>query len=453
MKTRTHFAHCPQEYLTAFGLDPQKVIYFDIETTGFRASTSSLYMIGWAVREDFSRGIATGAERTGTAVDDDMGKADAGLEDIAGDERTGIAVDDGMNEVERESRTKKDEGPDFKSDCTPGWIVTQIMAESSSEEILLLEQFETILRRYDTIIEFNGDRFDLPYMKEKYASHNLSDPFEHCRTVDLYREIRPYKNIFGMSRLNQKSVEKFLHITRKDPYNGGELIDVYRSVRNHSCSDEESAVNALFLHNYEDVLGMLAMTPLLSYRLAMESTAPVMVCRNEDDGQRSGCRIIEAAFTLDVPVPSPLQLVLGNRISGVQNEVDASRENEPKAACCISIAGDQASVTLYLAPLCLYHYFPDYRNYYYLPEEDMAIHKSVASFVDASHRKKATAQNCYVKKQALFLPQAGDHFQPVFQRCYKDLVSWFEYQPEITEDSESFSDYIHALIRAGNVPS
>ncbi len=341
-----------------------------------------------------------------------------------------------------------------------GWVVTQIMAESSAEEVLLLEQFSTILRLYDTIIEFNGDRFDLPYMREKYESFHMADPFAHCQTVDLYRVIKPYKNMLGMSRLNQKSVEQFLHITRNDPYNGGELINVYRSVRSHSCSDEEAALDALFLHNYEDVLGMLEMTPLLAYPLAMQSTAQVTISRKEACSLTYGCNVLEASFTLDVPVPHSLTLAVGNQfeenllsdqMEDLLREVHESPCHEvPDAACRILLEKDQATVTLYLLPLSLYHYFPDYRNYYYLPEEDTAIHKSVAAFVDASHREKAKAQNCYIKKQGFFLPQAKDQYQPSFRRCYKDSISWFEYQSGMEEDSQAICDYIHALVRCGS---
>ncbi len=410
MKTRIHHTGCPQEYLAAYGLDPGRVIYFDIETTGFRASTSRLYMIGWAVREDSSCPSS----------------------------------------------------PDIRNlndDCQ-GWVVTQIMAESSAEEVLLLEQFSRILSLYDTIIEFNGDRFDLPYMKEKYESFHMTDPFAHCQTVDLYRVIKPYKNMLGMSRLNQKSVEQFLHITRKDPYNGGELINVYRSVRSHSCSDEAAAVSALFLHNYEDVLGMLKMTPLLAYPLAMQSRAQVTISRKEACSLTYGCGVLEASFTLDVPVPHSLDLTVGahleenlqtDQMEDLLRAVDDNPcHKAPDAACHILLEKDQATVTLYLLPLSLYHYFPDYRNYYYLPEEDTAIHKSVATFVDASHREKAKAQNCYVKKQGFFLPQAEDQFQPSFRRCYKDSISWFEYQSGMEEDSGSICDYIHALVRCGS---
>ncbi len=398
MKTIIHSALCPQRYLTAYGLDPARVIYFDIETTGFRASTSRLYMIGWAVQED------------GTVSPE--------------------------------------------NECSD-WIVTQIMAESSAEEVMLLRKFRDVLSRYDTIIEFNGDRFDLPYMREKYETYGMSDPFADCVTVDLYREIKPYKNILGMPRLNQKSVEQFLHITREDPYNGGELIDVYRSVRDHTCSDPEGAERALFLHNYEDVLGMMDMTPLLAYRLAMQSTAPVSVRRipveerssgssghqtvEEYSSDSAGYQTLEATFPLDVPVPSPLHIILGDIGNAGCGEL-------PCAACEISVSEGIATVRLHLLLLCLYHFFPDYRNYYYLPAEDTAIHKSVASFVDASHREKAKAQNCYIRKQGMFLPQAQEQYQPVFKRFYKDQVQWFEYTPGMEDDCEAFSEYIHALV-------
>ena len=399
MKTRISIASCPEEHLTAFGLDSDKVICFDIETTGFRASTSSLYMIGWAVQ---SHASCDGEKR--------------------------MAVQNEPSSVDEKQ-----------------WTVTQIMAESASEERLLLEHFRNIMDRYDTIIEFNGDRFDLPYMREKYEAYGMEDPFSRCQTVDLYREILPFKKALGLTRLNQKSIEKFLSITREDPYNGGELIDVYRSVRDRrieGISEEEAAVNALFLHNYEDVLGMLAMTPLLAYPLAIHSNAAVAAVHTCKTDQRMSVAytwnktntlhsrsagIIEATFKLQVPVPKPLHLTfeeLGD----------------------IILTDRLAKITLRPFSGSMYHFFPDYRNYYYLPEEDTAIHKSVASFVAPSHREKAKAQNCYVKKQGTFLPLVGESELPIFQRYYKDPIRWFECTPEEKPDPAAFSDYIHRLI-------
>ena len=44
------------------------------------------------------------------------------------------------------------------------------------------------------------------------------------------------------------------------------------------------------------------------------------------------------------------------------------------------------------------HFYSDYKNYYYLPKEDMAIHKSVAAYVDHEYREKCKTYNCYVRK-------------------------------------------------------
>ena len=417
MKKRTHYASCPQEYLTAFGLNPEKVIYFDIETTGFRASTSSLYMIGWAVRGD-SFGMSK--SRPGT------------------------------------------DGRDLPQDGDCRWIVTQIMAQSRAEEVLLLEHFRDILTEYDTIVEFNGDRFDLPYMREKYAQYRMEDPLSRLRTVDLYQEIRPFKKALGLTRLNQKSVEQFLHILRRDPYNGGELIGVYRSVRDHCCMDPEGALDALFLHNYEDVLGMLDMTPLLAYRLVLINTEPVSVRIAVPDSPsvpddppdpfspspQGSSPVLEASFSLMAAVPRPL-------------------EYSPGEHCTLVLSGDLATVTIRPYAGSLYHFFPDWQNYYYLPAEDTAMHKSVASFVDPSHRQKANARNCYVKKEGIFLPCAGsgagpdsrskadttpvsltgEITGPLFRRSYKDPVLWFEYRRGMEEETGNITEYVHGLIR------
>lgn len=42
-------------------------------------------------------------------------------------------------------------------------------------------------------------------------------------------------------------------------------------------------------------------------------------------------------------------------------------------------------------------YYSDYKNYYYLPYEDTAIHKSVAAYVDAECKVKATRETAYTK--------------------------------------------------------
>ena len=85
-------------------------------------------------------------------------------------------------------------------------------------------------------------------------------------------------------------------------------------------------------------------------------------------------------------------------------------------------------VPVYSGELHFFH--SDYKDYYYLPQEDMAIHKSVAGYVDKGYREKAKISNCYTRKTGDFLPQYSTVMQPEFRKEYKDKVSYFE----ITED-------------------
>ena len=73
----------------------------------------------------------------------------------------------------------------------------------------------------------------------------------------------------------------------------------------------------------------------------------------------------------------------------------------------------------------LYHFLPDPENYYYLPQEDTAVHSSVAQFVEPAFRRKATRKTAYIKKADAFLelPAAALPFlseEPLFQTGYSD---------------------------------
>lgn len=48
----------------------------------------------------------------------------------------------------------------------------------------------------------------------------------------------------------------------------------------------------------------------------------------------------------------------------------------------------------------LKYFYPDYQNYYYLPLEDTAIHKSIGEYVDRSARKKLLPKTVTAKKRA-----------------------------------------------------
>ena len=103
-----------------------------------------------------------------------------------------------------------------------------------------------------------------------------------------------------------------------------------------------------------------------------------------------------------------------------------------------------ASIPLYTGTLR--HFFPDYKDYYYLIFEDTAIHKSVGEYVDKSARRQATASTCYTKKEGRFLPQFDRLFTPELKKERKDKISYVEYDEHLFEDQVLANQYIHHLI-------
>ncbi|MDO4330643.1 MAG: exonuclease, partial [Lachnospiraceae bacterium] len=90
----------------------------------------------------------------------------------------------------------------------------------------------------------------------------------------------------------------------------------------------------------------------------------------------------------------------------------------------------------------------NYKDYYYLPCEDTAIHKSVGEYVAREARIKATAKTCYTRKSGLFLPQLPDAplWQPVFQTEYKAKIAYAAYTEALLSDPGTANTYLHQLL-------
>ena len=52
----------------------------------------------------------------------------------------------------------------------------------------LLAALTTLLQTHKRIITFNGNSFDLPFLKKRYEINHIKQPFSDTQSVDLYRE-------------------------------------------------------------------------------------------------------------------------------------------------------------------------------------------------------------------------------------------------------------------------
>ena len=176
--------------------DPEKLVFFDIETTGFSADYNTVYLIGCIWPE--------------------------------GDQLRFI----------------------------------QWFADTKTAEADVLNAFFEFLKNFCTLVHFNGDMFDIPFVTKRAGTLKLTPTFDCVESIDIFRRIKPFKKLLGLPDMKQKTIERFLKISREDLYNGGELIEVYLD---YLKTRDEEEKRLLLLHNEDDLKGMPSLLPVLFY--------------------------------------------------------------------------------------------------------------------------------------------------------------------------------------------
>lgn len=300
--------------------------------------------------------------------------------------------------------------------------IIQFLAEKRVEEAEVINRFYQKICHASAIITFNGNGFDIPFLKTREAIHHLKLNWEGFSYLDLYKTAGKLSHLLKLPNKKQKTIEQFLGIDRQDLFTGGDLIPVFYQYEKQQDAESETL---LLLHNYEDVLGMAKLLPLLSYQEFFESPVSVSEASLTQETDKASLFL-----TLPSIVPFPKQTLCQSTLSDIKFR--------------------QKDVCLHVKALkgALRHYFEPYQDYYYLPNEDRAVHKSVAAFVDSSHKKKATASTCYAKQDGTFLPQENALFTPCFYPEKKTKRSYFAFQGDFLSDKEKLAMYARHLLNA-----
>jgi hypothetical protein len=287
--------------------------------------------------------------------------------------------------------------------------VDQFFADTPTDEKEIVAAFLELLEGYKTIISYNGIGFDIPFLKAKCDTYHLTEHFKDFHYLDIFKSVSELKFLLKLPNYKQKTLETFLGLAREDVYSGGDLINVYHEYCQTPDSEKEKL---LLLHNYEDVVGMTDLLPILAYTEIFHGQYAISETRIGSYKSIDGTTEKEFLITLrnDFPVPKRVSFQFRD-FYFISN-------------------GDVSTIRIPVYRGELHFFYSNYRDYYYLPQEDMAVHKSVATFVDKGYRETAHAYNCYTRKSGEFLPQYDTIMKPVFKKEYKDKVTYFE----ITDD-------------------
>lgn len=304
-------------------------------------------------------------------------------------------------------------------------VITQYFAEKKAEEAEILSAFLSLIEKFDTIITFNGIGFDIPYIKAKCESFSLEDSFSEKKYVDIFKIISSYKFLLKLPSYKQKSLEAFLGLQREDMFDGGELINVYQEYQKKT---EDEAMRLLKQHNYEDVLGMIDLLSVLSYPNFFDGGYTITALTSNEFKSVDNVPGKELIFTLKNDIAVPKRVSYGYEdfyliCSGLESKL---------------------SIKLFDGELKFFH--ENYKDYFYLPAEDTAIHKSISSYVEKEHRKQATAATCYSRKDSLFLPQYEQIAEPVFKESLKDKKTYFELTADFISSASLQRRYIEHIL-------
>ncbi|MBP3620620.1 MAG: ribonuclease H-like domain-containing protein [Lachnospiraceae bacterium] len=350
MQKVTHRARVNQYMQLHTFYKPEDIVAFDIETTGFAAETTELYLIGCAFYQD--------------------GK----------------------------------------------WMITQWFNDDGNSEREILMDFFSFIKGYKYIFNYNGDGFDIPYLEKKLSIRMLDLSFNKLESIDLYKQIRGFKDLLHLDNLKQKSIEKFLDINRLDKYSGGDLIKVYKD---YLKSPSDMGKQLLLQHNYEDLEGLLYCSSLLSYVKLKAGCFKVSKMSVKDN---------RLAFSISLDYPIPKRIAFGTHdiiITGYQGDATIS----------VPIISEE-----------LKFYFDNYKEYYYLPAEDMAVHKSVATYVDKNYRTSAKKETCYTRRNGHFITQIDSGILAGYKREYKDKETFIELVDSFLQDLDMLNAYARYII-------
>ena len=246
------------------------------------------------------------------------------------------------------------------------WVLTQWLGESSEEESLIICEFTRYLRGATCTIQYNGNRFDQPYLEERCQRNNLPSPFDNLPSIDVYQSLKSCQTLFKLSRMKQPDLENLFPSMHRVHCDGGQCIRLYRS---YMKKKDPAALETVLGHNQEDLCGLGSVYTLLSYKfLYLGEYEPSTV-------RIHGQEELVITLTLKYPVPVP--------VSCVTEEF------------YFTVSDSEARLLLHLRDGKLRQYYPNYKDYEYLPGEDQAIPKSLSRYMDRSLRTPATPQTCY----------------------------------------------------------
>lgn len=191
---------------------------------------------------------------------------------------------------------------DYKEDS---WVLDQYFANDLKDEPLLIMEATKLLMSFQTIINYNGNSFDIPFMNHKLATYKIPLELDKSKSLDLYSLLRKNKSLLDVENLKLKTIEKYLGIYREDIYSGKDCIEFYKD---YILTGARELKDRLLKHNYDDLYYLIDIIDVLDIIKAKKSFTI-----NKDD--------VDIEFLLSNIKETKNNLVFKGDIKGLKEKV------------------------------------------------------------------------------------------------------------------------------------
>src|SRR5699024_1514513 len=123
---------------------------------------------------------------------------------------------------------------------------------NSEKEILL--QLVEYMKDFDSIVTYNGDSFDIPFINQRLKLYHIDFNLFSVVSFDIYKLIKENKIYLEFENYKLKTIEKNLNILREDIYSGGDCIQFYKD---YIKNGDVALLDSILQHNYDDLFYLI----------------------------------------------------------------------------------------------------------------------------------------------------------------------------------------------------
>lgn len=240
--------------------------------------------------------------------------------------------------------------------------------ETKEEEKNLLESFLLFLKNTQSIYTYGGRTFDYPFLLSRMENYGLdTSTFLKLKLVDMKDVLKP----LGKER---KLLEDSLLFQRQSSSKGKDILKLYRTFE---ASKSPLYRDLILKHQQDELYSLLAFLELYHTLIHLDR----LVCIQHRSSSKEVC------FSYEGNMP------FSHSFSGKAFDWNITYEKD----------GYLLSISLPVVDTTLKQYLQPIKNYYYIESQKQLMPKSLAQFIPAPLKRRATKEECVLLKSDSYI--------------------------------------------------